>query len=71
MTDEMQGGSEWLFVYPKGIHNLLTYIKDKYNNPIIHITENGNLAIWILFVMQLLLLRRYDHNLKIFSFCRA
>jgi len=36
-----QAGSQWLFVYPKGILNLLKYIKEKYNNPLIHITENG------------------------------
>ncbi|KAL6273426.1 hypothetical protein ACE6H2_024118 [Prunus campanulata] len=36
-----QAGSSWLYVYPKGIHNLLLYIKEKYNDPIIYITENG------------------------------
>ncbi|KAK7262563.1 hypothetical protein RJT34_30137 [Clitoria ternatea] len=33
--------SEWLYVYPKGIRDLLLYIKKKYNNPLIYITENG------------------------------
>ncbi|XP_020214401.2 beta-glucosidase 24 [Cajanus cajan] len=33
--------SEWLYVYPKGIRNLLLYTKEKYNNPLIYITENG------------------------------
>ncbi|XP_059434257.1 vicianin hydrolase-like [Corylus avellana] len=32
---------DWLFIHPKGIHELLLYIKEKYNNPIIYITENG------------------------------
>ncbi|CAJ1952335.1 unnamed protein product [Sphenostylis stenocarpa] len=48
MTDERNGipigpkaASEWLSVYPKGIHELLLYIKTKYNNPLIYITENG------------------------------
>ncbi|KAF8403881.1 hypothetical protein HHK36_011987 [Tetracentron sinense] len=34
-------GSDWLYVYPRGIHDLLIYIKKRYNNPIIYITENG------------------------------
>ncbi|MQK21913.1 glycosyl hydrolase family protein, partial [Escherichia coli] len=33
--------SDWLYVYPKGIQNLLLYTKEKYNNPLIFITENG------------------------------
>ncbi|KAL6966359.1 beta-glucosidase [Sarracenia purpurea var. burkii] len=36
-----QAGSEWLYVYPKGIWDLLLYTKNKYNNPLIYITENG------------------------------
>ncbi|KAK7243695.1 hypothetical protein RIF29_38505 [Crotalaria pallida] len=31
----------WLFIYPKGIHQLMKYIKNTYNNPPIYITENG------------------------------
>ncbi|CAJ2679024.1 unnamed protein product [Trifolium pratense] len=33
--------SDWLYVYPKGICDLLLYTKEKYNNPSIYITENG------------------------------
>ncbi|CBI24829.3 unnamed protein product, partial [Vitis vinifera] len=33
--------STWLSVYPRGIHNILLYIKRKYNNPLIYITKNG------------------------------
>ncbi|KAK7377500.1 hypothetical protein VNO80_02925 [Phaseolus coccineus] len=33
--------SDWLYVYPKGIRDLLLYTKEKYNNPLIYITENG------------------------------
>ncbi|WVZ00537.1 hypothetical protein V8G54_026606 [Vigna mungo] len=32
---------DWLFVYPKGINYLMVYIRDKYKNPNIYITENG------------------------------
>ncbi|CAI0378580.1 unnamed protein product [Linum tenue] len=31
----------WLYVYPEGFKDLLLHIKDKYNNPIVYITENG------------------------------
>ncbi|KAH1075377.1 hypothetical protein J1N35_027705 [Gossypium stocksii] len=31
----------WLFNYPKGLRDLLLYLKKKYNNPTIYITENG------------------------------
>ncbi|KAK4414869.1 Oleuropein beta-glucosidase [Sesamum alatum] len=34
-------GSDWLFIVPYGIRNLLVHTKDKYNDPIIYITENG------------------------------
>ncbi|XP_030953515.1 beta-glucosidase 12-like isoform X1 [Quercus lobata] len=33
--------SSWLFVYPRGFQDLLLYIKKKYHNPLIYITENG------------------------------
>ncbi|KAI6685546.1 hypothetical protein NL676_031459 [Syzygium grande] len=33
--------SNWLFVYPSGIQSLLMYVKTKYQNPLIYITENG------------------------------
>ncbi|KAJ9158699.1 hypothetical protein P3X46_024260 [Hevea brasiliensis] len=34
-------GSDWLYVYPRGILDLLLYTKNKFNDPIIYITENG------------------------------
>ncbi|KAK6147450.1 hypothetical protein DH2020_018362 [Rehmannia glutinosa] len=36
-----QAGSEWLIIVPYGIYKLLVHTKEKYNDPIIHITENG------------------------------
>ncbi|KAA8520283.1 hypothetical protein F0562_014539 [Nyssa sinensis] len=33
--------SGWLYVYPRGIRELLLFTKNKYNNPEIYITENG------------------------------
>ncbi|XP_057452715.1 cyanogenic beta-glucosidase-like [Lotus japonicus] len=36
-----RSASDWLYIYPRGIHELLLYIKKKYNNPLIYITENG------------------------------
>ncbi|XP_078165973.1 beta-glucosidase 24-like [Carex rostrata] len=36
-----KAASSWLYVYPKGIRDLLVYTKKTYNNPIIYITENG------------------------------
>lgn len=37
----LKAASDWLFVYPKGIHDLLLYVKYKFKDPIIYITENG------------------------------
>ncbi|CAK9175357.1 unnamed protein product [Ilex paraguariensis] len=36
-----KGASNWLYVYPRGIRDLLLYIKQNYGKPIIYITENG------------------------------
>lgn len=38
----LQTGSDWLYVYPRGILDLLLYTKNKFNDPIIYITENGS-----------------------------
>ncbi|KAK1551934.1 hypothetical protein Q3G72_030578 [Acer saccharum] len=31
----------WLFIYPEGFREFLVYVKEKYNNPIIYVNENG------------------------------
>ncbi|KAF3449149.1 hypothetical protein FNV43_RR09877 [Rhamnella rubrinervis] len=36
-----KAASDWLYVYPRGILDLLLYTKRKYHNPLIYITENG------------------------------
>ncbi|XP_027167865.1 beta-glucosidase 13-like [Coffea eugenioides] len=36
-----QAGSSWLRIYPKGIWRLLRYVRARYQDPIIYITENG------------------------------
>lgn len=36
-----RGKSSWLYSVPDGLHDLLIFIKDYYNNPIVLITENG------------------------------
>ncbi|CAM6038557.1 unnamed protein product [Sphagnum compactum] len=33
--------SDWLFVVPSGMRKILGWIRERYNNPIIYITENG------------------------------
>ena len=41
----LQAASDWLYVYPRGIEDLLLYTKRKYNDPLIYITENGNYLV--------------------------
>ncbi|KAK4493549.1 hypothetical protein RD792_017976 [Penstemon davidsonii] len=36
-----EAASDWLHVYPKGFYDLLNYVKTKYNDPTIYVTENG------------------------------
>ncbi|CAI0415459.1 unnamed protein product [Linum tenue] len=48
LSDERNGvligprvGSGWVYDYPRGFEQLLTYTKTRYNDPVIYITENG------------------------------
>ncbi|KAL5567211.1 hypothetical protein UlMin_030375 [Ulmus minor] len=36
-----KAASDTVYVYPRGLQDLLLYVKAKYNNPLIYITENG------------------------------
>ncbi|KAK2382103.1 cyanogenic beta-glucosidase [Trifolium repens] len=36
-----RAAANWLYIYPRGLRDLLFHIKDKYNNPAVYITENG------------------------------
>uniref|UniRef100_A0A7N2LC35 Beta-glucosidase n=1 Tax=Quercus lobata TaxID=97700 RepID=A0A7N2LC35_QUELO len=36
-----QTALSWLFIYPKGLRELLLYVKKNYNDPEVYITENG------------------------------
>ncbi|CAN8254154.1 unnamed protein product [Cochlearia groenlandica] len=36
-----KGGSDWLFIYPEGIRELLLHVKLKFNDPVLYVTENG------------------------------
>ncbi|XP_050227517.1 beta-glucosidase 12-like [Mercurialis annua] len=37
----LQASPSWLYVFPEGIRYVLNYTKDKYNDPVLYITENG------------------------------
>ena len=37
-----QAASDWIYVYPRELQDILLYIKKKYHNLLIFITENGN-----------------------------
>jgi len=40
----LQAASDWLYIYPRGIQDILLYTKEKFNNPVIYITENGKFS---------------------------
>jgi hypothetical protein len=37
----MQTSIDWQYVYPQGMEKIVTYVKNRYNNTPIFITENG------------------------------
>lgn len=53
----MQAASEWLYIVPWGIRNLINYVARKYGNPKIYITENGKDSMlltfrWCVFISE-------------------
>lgn len=42
-----QANSIWLYIVPRGMRSLMNYIKQKYGNPTVIITENGNLFFFL------------------------
>ncbi|XP_078155362.1 beta-glucosidase 7-like [Carex rostrata] len=36
-----KANSDWLYIVPRGMYGVIHYIKEKYGNPIVMITENG------------------------------
>jgi beta-glucosidase/6-phospho-beta-glucosidase/beta-galactosidase len=38
----VQAHSVWLYIVPTGMYGVVTYLKEKYQNPTIIISENGN-----------------------------
>ena len=38
---KLQASSIWLYIVPEGMRSLMNYIKEKYGNPPVIITENG------------------------------
>ncbi|OMO63797.1 Glycoside hydrolase, family 1 [Corchorus olitorius] len=36
-----RANSIWLYIVPSGMRSLMQYIKEKYGNPLVYITENG------------------------------
>jgi hypothetical protein len=37
----MQMGNPWIYMYPNGLKDILMFMKNKYGNPPVYITENG------------------------------
>ncbi|XP_057454835.1 beta-glucosidase 12-like [Lotus japonicus] len=36
-----RAASVWIYLYPRGIEEVMLYFKNKFNNPVMYITENG------------------------------
>jgi len=50
----MQTSLEWLFIYPKGMEKIVTYIKERFNNIPMFITENGEYIYPSLLIQSLI-----------------
>lgn len=43
----MQTALDWLYVYPQGMEKMVIYLKNRYNNIPLFITENGELLTYM------------------------
>lgn len=60
---KLQANSIWLYIVPQGIRSLMNYIKQKYGNPLLLITENGK-PDWIWRYLSLIVMLQKE-NLKL------
>ena len=44
----MQTAVDWLNVYPEGMEKMVTYLKHRYNNTPMYITENGEFTTYMI-----------------------
>lgn len=49
----VQAGSEWLFIVPEGLYNLIMHTKEDYGDPLIFVTENGNIYTYSYYVTHI------------------
>ena len=45
----MQTAVDWLNVYPEGMEKMVTYLKHRYNNTPMYITENGAFTAYMIY----------------------
>lgn len=38
---QLQANSDWLYIVPWGLYKAVTYVKEKYGNPTMFLSENG------------------------------
>lgn len=66
MLNFVQAASSWLYVVPWGIRKVLNYIAERYDNPPVYITENGNAFCFSRFLLVSLFEIRRSSNLSNF-----
>jgi hypothetical protein len=50
-----QANSIWLYIVPGSMRKLMNYVKDRYNTPIVYITENGKYTMILLYLFSITL----------------
>lgn len=41
MFYQLQAHSTWLYIVPWGMYKAVTYVKERYGNPVVILSENG------------------------------